>query len=408
MAYSELIKNYNRIRDYMRDFFVSGFKTRNDFSTASSRSYDNERRRVESWMGEYMSFNQDTQGKRCFISVDSRNVPHNPLYNAFKAKSFTDRDIMLHFSLMDMLSEDEGMSMKDITETLADTWKHEIPDESTIRKKLNEYVELGIVSKETKGRKALYFRSHDDIDMKAWADAAAFFSEADEMGVIGSFICDRMNDQEDIYSFKHSYMLNAIESEILSDILMCRSKQCKMEISTISKKSASISTHEVFPLRIYVSVQGGRQYLVAYRYDIRRPSLYRLDYIDSITPLDVENDIEGLEHAYERFSEHLWGVSSGNGRALEHVEFTVTYGDDEKYIPLRLEREKRNGTVEHIDANTSRFSIDTYDAQELNPWIRTFIGRITDYSCSNEYNEKKFKADLLELKRMYGGDGDDI
>ena len=26
MAYSELIKNFNKIRDYMRDFYVYGFK----------------------------------------------------------------------------------------------------------------------------------------------------------------------------------------------------------------------------------------------------------------------------------------------------------------------------------------------------------------------------------------------
>lgn len=30
--YSELIKNFSRIRDYMREFFVFGFKTRNDFN----------------------------------------------------------------------------------------------------------------------------------------------------------------------------------------------------------------------------------------------------------------------------------------------------------------------------------------------------------------------------------------
>ena len=28
MAYSELIKNFNKIRDYMRDFYVYGFKSR--------------------------------------------------------------------------------------------------------------------------------------------------------------------------------------------------------------------------------------------------------------------------------------------------------------------------------------------------------------------------------------------
>ena len=87
MAYSELIKNFERIRDYMREFYVYGFKSREEYDTKSARSYDNERRRIESWMGDYMSFHQDATGKNVFLSVDSRRIPHNPLYKAFKAKS---------------------------------------------------------------------------------------------------------------------------------------------------------------------------------------------------------------------------------------------------------------------------------------------------------------------------------
>ena len=93
MAYSELIKNFERIRDYMRQFYVYGFRSRNDYDAKSARSYDNERRRIESWLGEYMEFRQDKDGKRMFISVDSRSAPENPLYKAFKAKSFTNNDI---------------------------------------------------------------------------------------------------------------------------------------------------------------------------------------------------------------------------------------------------------------------------------------------------------------------------
>ena len=48
MAYSELIKNFERIRDYMREFYVYGFKTREEYYSKSARSYDNERRRIES------------------------------------------------------------------------------------------------------------------------------------------------------------------------------------------------------------------------------------------------------------------------------------------------------------------------------------------------------------------------
>ena len=59
MAYSELIKNFERVWEYMRDFFVYGFKSRSEYDLKSARSYDNERRRIESWLGGYMGFRQD-------------------------------------------------------------------------------------------------------------------------------------------------------------------------------------------------------------------------------------------------------------------------------------------------------------------------------------------------------------
>ena len=54
MAYSELVKNFNRIRDYMREFYIYGFKSREEYRRKSARSYDDERRRIESWLGDYM------------------------------------------------------------------------------------------------------------------------------------------------------------------------------------------------------------------------------------------------------------------------------------------------------------------------------------------------------------------
>ena len=107
MAFNELIKNFDNIRLLMRDFYVFGFKSRADFADKSARSYDNERRRIESWLGEYMYFRQNAGGKNCFISVDSRKIRHNPFYKALKAKSFTVNDIMLHFFLLDILQPGE-------------------------------------------------------------------------------------------------------------------------------------------------------------------------------------------------------------------------------------------------------------------------------------------------------------
>ncbi len=38
-----------------------------------------------------------------FIEIDTRHISKNPLYKSLKAKSFTDKDITLHFIIFDIL-----------------------------------------------------------------------------------------------------------------------------------------------------------------------------------------------------------------------------------------------------------------------------------------------------------------
>lgn len=71
-AYHELVKNFEKVRAYMREFYVYGFKSRTEYDARSARSYDNERRRLESWLGDHMRFTQTPEGKNVFLSVDSR------------------------------------------------------------------------------------------------------------------------------------------------------------------------------------------------------------------------------------------------------------------------------------------------------------------------------------------------
>lgn len=178
MAYSELIKNFENIRDYISQFYVYGFKRRKDYDKKSSRSYDNERRRIESWLGEYMCFTNESDGKSAFLSLDSRTVLHNPLYKAFKAKSFTDKDIMLHFYILDIL-KNKSLSSSEIADEIANEYFSMFEsvkecDESTIRKKLNEYEKLGLIKSEKQGRKRIYSLNECDVDLDKWRDALSF------------------------------------------------------------------------------------------------------------------------------------------------------------------------------------------------------------------------------------------
>ena len=99
--FQELIKKFDKCRDYVRDFFVYGFKSRNDFSLKSARTYDDERRRIESWLSEYVKEDY-TQEKNISLQMDSNLLDTNPLYRVWKTKSFTDYDILLHFYLLDI------------------------------------------------------------------------------------------------------------------------------------------------------------------------------------------------------------------------------------------------------------------------------------------------------------------
>ena len=72
MTYSELIKNFEKVRAYMREFYVFGFKSRAEYDAKSARSYDDERRRIESWLGDHMRFTKTPE--RSFFMRKSNEV----------------------------------------------------------------------------------------------------------------------------------------------------------------------------------------------------------------------------------------------------------------------------------------------------------------------------------------------
>lgn len=449
MAYSELIKNFDRIRTYLRSFYVYGFRHREDYQQKSSRSYDNERRRVQSWLGDYMSFGQDKDGKRVFLSVDSRVIPENPLYRAFRTKSFTDRDIMLHFHILDILETGGGLSITEIMDALSDRLAEfdepDLPDESTVRKKLSEYTSLGLIDRTKRGRETIYMRSRDTVDLAAWNAAAAFFSEASVLGVIGSYVQDRFPQKFQKFRFKHHYILNALDSEILYDLLAAMSE--KRMVRFMIRRQTVLT----LPLKLYIGTQTGRQYLLGWSPKTQRFFFYRTDLIHHVkagehylplldgkaegqysSSLDGKagerdssllNDAEerrsgidagdgenagfsavlpGLEDRMQEFCSHVWGVAGNEDGHLDHIEMTVYAGPQEGFIAERLMREKRCGTVEQMDASHWKFSADVFDAVELLPWLRTFTGRVTELSCTNEKVTERFRGDVDEMAEMYG------
>lgn len=410
-SYSELIKNFERIRAYMREFYIYGFKSRDDYSKKSARSYDDERRRIESWLGDHMNFVRTPEGKNVFISIDSRNIRHNPFYNAWKAKSFTDGDVTLHFILFDILHEPSiKRTIAELMQEMDDKYLScfEQPmmfDESTVRKKLKEYCEAGIIAVEKVGRKAYYHRT-ESIDISNLTDVLHYFSEVAPCGVIGSFILDKAEEDTDSFTFKHHYITSAIDSGVLAALFTAMREKRIVTISNLSRRKDMPRRNRIIPLRVFISVQSGRQHLLAYLPDYNSFQSYRVDYLSNVKLEEVTPRFDELREQIDQMQKRMWGVSTKRNKwgveKLEHVDFTVKVADDEAHIVRRLEREKRIGTVEKIDDNTYRFTAEVYDVSEMVPWIRTFICRITEMHFTNRTLENQFKSDLETMYKMYG------
>ncbi|MGN0813029.1 MAG: WYL domain-containing protein [Candidatus Coproplasma sp.] len=411
MAYNELIKNFEKIRAYMREFYVYGFKSRDQFDKKSLRSYDDERRRLESWLGEHMSFVRTLEGKNVFISIDSRNSNHNPLYNAFKAKSFTDCDITLHFIIFDVLyNEDNAYSLPQLMVKINEEYlsRFEEPmifDESTLRKKLKEYIEEGIIVSEKQGKRLVYRRAKY-LDLGGLHDVIDFYSEIAPCGVIGSFLHDKEDGHDEAFSFKHHYITSAIDSDVLCSLFLAMRSKSVITVNNLGRKAAEPRKNRVVPLRIRISVQDGKQYLMAYQPDFNCIKSFRIDYLSNVKIEEPTPRFDELREILDDMESKTWGVtcrgSLSREERLEHVEFTVKIENGEEYIVKRLQREKRIGRVEKVDDFTYRFTADVYDTSELIPWIRTFISRIEKMNFSNRKIENMFKQDVKEMYRIYG------
>lgn len=416
--FNELVKNFETARRYLREFYIYGFKSRDEYGNGSGRLYDDMRRRMESWFAEYVQSRRAQDGKRVYLSIDSRDGTRNPLYRAFLAKSFTDGDVTLHFALFDIFRDGGEYTLSELSEKIDGEYLSAFPsgvefDASTVRKKLNEYVREGIVVARKNGNKTLYSAEFDDTVLDK--SMLEFFSETAVCGVIGAFILDKRarqsgSDAHGVFSFKHHYISQALDSEIMCALLTAITDGLTVELEKSYGRGGAVVI-EILPLQIFVSVGGGRQYIAGYDLKRKKITLLRLDYINKVKHGSACDRAiaERCRAQLDLAKQHIWGAAC-NEFKLTRVEFTVAFDENEEHIYKRMLREKRCGSVRRIDAGTAKFSADVFDAYEVLPWMRTFIGRIVDYHISDAAAERRFAEDLAETCALYdvgteGGNG---
>ena len=401
--YRETIKNLDKVRSYMRDLYIYGFRTRRDFSAKSARTYDNERRRIGNWLSDYITWDYSSKGKSVCISVDSSKIESNPLFAAWKSKSFTDNDITLHFLLIDLLSEGGEYSAPELTEMLSSEYDA-VFDLQTVRGKLREYEREGIFESRKEGKALLYSLSDIYFDSLPYSerlcDACSFFSEVSVGGYIGSTLTDKYAS---VFRFKHHFIAHTLDDGIVLELLSLIRQKKLCVIHGFSRRSGQEYSMSCVPLQIIVSVQSGRRYVTVHTNRRRRLTNLRIDSITDIKPIADCEDFERFERAAEENTPKSWGTSFDGTHRIEQL-FVKLYIDEEKegYVLQRLRREGRSGEVTRLDKNIYLYSVEVYDSHELTPWLRTFMGRILEIEGTNRLLIDNFWKDIKTMQKMYG------
>ena len=410
MAYSELVKRFDLVRDYMGVFLIFGFKTRAFFDRKSGRTYDNERRRIESWLGDSLRWEYRAGGKALFLSLDAGTLSRNPLYRAWQSKSFTDNDILLHFFLLDLLADGRPRHAEAITDELLEAYD-QVFEPLTVRRKLKEYAQLGILHTEKQGRRLCYTRASRSLetlfpDQTNLPELLAFFGETAPLAVVGAYLAGRLPSENLTFRFKHHFIAHTLEDQILLTALQAMRRGERLAITNVSGRNSAETVCTVIPLKILVSVQTGRRYLAARRLDARRFASFRLDYIKKAAPLPGEEGDAACKTLAEPLLAGSWGAAiPGRSRRQRFSMILAVDEEREPYILQRLRREGRGGTVEPIAPGRWRYTTQVSDTGEMMNWVKTFIGRIVALEGDGQEAIQRFHDDIRRLAEMYGGEG---
>lgn len=412
-GFTELIKNFDKIRDYTREFFVYGYKCRNDYTKKSGRSYDNERRRIESYLSGYIRWETNARGKNLFISTDTFDLSKNPLFSIWEAKSFTKNDCLLHFCLPDILKENPDVTAKEVTGILSEEYlscfpDYEMLDVMTVRNKLNEYTVAGLFRAQKNGKTLQYSINKTLFDhvasdgVQRMLSAVQFFENIVPAGVLGYFIRRDKGNSEEVFSFRHIFMSHTLDDEVVITIANAIASKKGIRFDNCSIRSKAPSVETVLPLKIATNVKHGRRFLIAYHFRNHRLFSYRLDYMKNLTVVEESDKYDQLVTNLTSKLPFSWGVAFGKQTQLEKVEVILHIDEStEEYVLRRVKREGKNGSVEKIADNMFLYCVEIFDTMEIVPWLRTFIGRIISIKGSNQTVIQQFMNDSNRMASLY-------
>ena len=374
--YQELVKSFDNIRKISQDFFIYGYNGRGDFPFISDRMYDNELRRIKSYLKNYVITTQTKDKKTISISSNTIYDTINPLFELFSGKSFTSKDCFLHFVLLDILSNYKTKTLNEIYDEILDNYDPIDLDIMTVRNKLHEYIDLGIIILSKENNKNLYtLQSQIIIDDKL-IETIIFFQNIVPLGYILNPIT---SNKKSSYIYKQVFFSNVLDDEYVLILLNAIENKQPILIKQRGRKNNVIV--KGMPIGIYQNMITGRRYLKVMK---KGNSVFvRIDKIEEVSYLDTE---------YTLFEEN---------NKKEYIKVLIHIDDNETFIVDRIYREINEENIIKIDENTYQFTLYYSNLFDSIPYVRSYFGRILKLESDNKQVLTKLERDLFSTISLY-------
>lgn len=416
---SLLIRDYENIRRILRDIYIFGCFSRDDFiekKGISGRKYDKEQQRISSYLPEKFIQKRRVDKKvLLYCSYSVMDGGSNHLADTYRNKSFTALDVMSFFLVQQLLNENEAMTAAEILDALPATNDRVIFTKDNLRVKLDELVEKGFIRVKKEGRSIRYSLAKDiwkefsDDELMDICLYLEFMKNASPIEMPYYFLYEKLALylsvvrgknvlEKDVFHFKHNHLFNSLDNDILLEILRAMKTDQMLKVHFYGNDNGV----KVIPIEAIHDSVYGRQYLYCFDIESVQPTVIRLDRMSRISCLrKLTKDEVKIKTSLKGYSDSCW-CTSGAEEKLTEIVIEFRFDEQkEKYILRRIQAEGHGGTINRLAEGLYEYRIKLRDPDEMIPWIRSFGERAKVISSGQKKTEQKIAEEWKKALVKY-------
>lgn len=405
----------------LRLFLIYGFFSKREIAVRNGIkeiTYDKYKLTIHNLIdnGKFRSYTNDNREKVIYIHADYTRQAGNPLYSIWEGKSITANDLWYLFAITDVLArEGRVLSAGEITDRLA-AYDGRSIEAQTVRNRLSELDELGVVQAERAG-KMVHYRLEDpwleklrQEELNRLYALTAFFQHVIPVGVPGYHLNRRLsrltgNFTPEPFLFKHLHPAHAMDDESLLAILQAIGERwsVRFDLQMMDNEVVRFKSIPFVPMKLIDDVWQGRRYIAGYDLEMSRYWCFRLDKMYRVEPTERYDSFEEGLKALTALLAGSWNVvMPADGKEPDRLVMQLRIDSAREFYVLdRLKSEGKQGTVRQIERDLFEYSIEVHDATEMLPWVRTFTGRIAGIQCSNPAVAHQLTEDWRKALAFY-------